>query len=157
MDPIDPKLVFWTAALFNMAAAVALALRGVALVRRGQIRAHRRSMLAACTLVGAFLLAYGVKRVWLGGEDLSVWSPLARWNLWIHESLVMTMLIAGGVALQAACQLARTRRVTGDPADPPLDPRRATRHRRAGRVAVLCAMLGLLTAGGVWLVLAENP
>jgi len=114
-------------------------------------------MLAACGLVVAFLLAYALKRVWLGTEDLSVWSPVARWNLWIHESLVTTMLIAGVVALLAARHLARTRRVTGNLADPPLDRRRAARHRRAGRVAVVCAGLGLLTAVGVWATLAATP
>jgi len=154
---IDPKLTFWTVALLNMAAAVALALRGVILVRRGRIPQHRRSMLASCGLVVVFLLAYALKRVWLGTQDLSVWSPLARWNLWLHESFVTTMLIAGGVALLAARQLARTRRVTGNPADPPLDPQRAARHRIAGRVAVVCAVLGLLTAGGVWLAIVGAP
>src|SRR5512145_191883 len=96
-----------------MAAVLALATRGVRAVRAGEIAKHRRSMTAAGWLVVAFLASYVVKRFALGPEDLELWSHAARVNLWVHESFVAAMLIAGAGALVLGRRIARTRRVTG--------------------------------------------
>jgi uncharacterized membrane protein YozB (DUF420 family) len=146
---LDPKLWFWTVALANMAAVVALAARGVRAIRRGDVAAHRRSMIAAGWLVAAFLGSYLAKRAALGGEDLAAWGQAARVNLWVHESFVLTMLLAGGAALALGRGLAHTRRVTGAPADPAATPQQIRRHRRFGWLAVAASAFGFLTACGI--------
>ena len=71
----DPKLVYWTLALANMLAIVALATVAVRRVRRREIAGHRRLMLAAASLVALFLVSY-VAKVWLlGREQLELWEP----------------------------------------------------------------------------------
>ena len=148
---MDPRIVFWTAALLNMVVIVALGLRGVRQVRRGDPLAHRRSMLTACALVVLFLLAYLVKRPLLGAEDLSQWSRGAVVNLWVHESFVAIMLVAGAVALVLGRRIATTRRVTGHETDSPAPPEILRRHRRVGWTALVAAGFGLLTACGILL------
>jgi uncharacterized membrane protein YozB (DUF420 family) len=146
---VDPKLVYWSLALLNMAAIVALAGNGVLAIRRGEVQRHRRSMTAAAWLVALFLASYVVKSFALGSEALARWSPAARLNLWVHESFVTAMLLFGAAALVLGRRLARTRRVTGRDADPAPGPARLRRHRRLGWVAVGCAAFGLLTACGI--------
>ena len=146
---MDPKLVYWSLALANMAAVLALGLRGVRAIRRDEVAVHRRSMTLAGWLVVAFLLSYLGKRFWLGPEDLAVWSTEARINLWIHESLVAGMLLAGGSALVLGRRLARTRRASGLPEDPVASPAALRRHRRFGWLALGCAVLGFATACGI--------
>lgn len=146
---MDPKLLYWSFALANMAAVVALAARGVRAVRAGDITTHRRAMTLAGLLVAAFLGSYVVKRLVLGPENLAVWSQAARINLWVHESFVVSMLIAGGVALTIGRRLARTRRVTGRAEDPAPSADTIRRHRRLGWIAVACSGFGLLTACGI--------
>ena len=146
---MDAKFLFWAGALLNMAAMFGLMVNGVRQIRRGNVVAHRRSMIAATSLVGVFLVAYLFKASLLGREDLSVWSAPARWNLHFHELCVLTMLLAGGFALNRARRLRATRNATHDPADPVAAPGDLRVHVRAGRVAVAAATLGLLTAGVV--------
>jgi uncharacterized membrane protein YozB (DUF420 family) len=146
---MDPKLLYWSFALANMAAVVALAARGVRAVRAGDVAGHRRSMTLAGALVAVFLGSYVVKRLVLGPENLAVWSQAARVNLWVHESFVVAMLGAGAVALTLGRRLARTRRVTGRAEDPAASAGAMRRHRRLGWVAVACSGLGLVTACGI--------
>lgn len=146
---MDPKLLYWSLALANMGAVVAFAAHGVRAIRRSDVAAHRRAMTVAGWLVVLFLGSYVVKRLVLGPEDLAVWSSGARINLWVHESFVTTMLLAGSGALVLGRRLARTRRVSGRANDPAADERQLRRHRRFGWLAVAAAVLGLLTACGI--------
>lgn len=146
---MDPKLWFWTLALLNMAAVVALATRGVRAIRAGEIAKHRRSMTAAGWLVAAFLASYVVKRVALGTEDLALWSDAARINLWVHEGFVAWLLVGGGASLVLGRRLARTRRVTGRAEDPAPSAAQLRRHRRFGWSAVGASALGFATACGI--------
>ena len=146
---MDPKVLFWTGALANMAVIVVLAFAGVRARRAGDIDRHRRMMQLAGALVGLFLVAYVFKLVFLGREDMSSWSTYAVWTLRFHETCVLVMLIAGGLAMQRGMCLARTRNVTCEPADAPADPALPARHRRPGQVAVIAAVLGVLSAGVV--------
>jgi hypothetical protein len=148
---MDPKLLYWTGALVNMAVVVALAARGVQLRRRGEIARHRRHMLGAGALVGLFLVSYAFKLAWLGREALELWSPADVWVLRLHETCVLTMLLAGGFAASRGFRLAHTRAASGRPGDPPAPPALARWHRRGGWLAVAGAVLGLLTAGLVLL------
>jgi uncharacterized membrane protein YozB (DUF420 family) len=146
---LDPKLLYWSLALANMGAVVGLATAGVRAVRRGELARHRRCMTAAAWLVAAFLVSYLAKRSWAGTEHLEVWSLAARINLYVHESFVTTMLIAGATALVLGRRIARTRRVTGRAEDPAPTVAQLRRHRRFGWIAITAAALGLLTAYGI--------
>ena len=146
---MDPKLLYWTLALANMAAVVGFAALGVRAVRRGELARHRRCMTTAAWLVAAFLVSYLAKRFWAGSENLALWSPAARVNLYVHESFVATMLIAGAAALLLGRRIARTRRFSGRAEDPAPTPAQLRRHRRFGWVAVVASTLGLLTAYGI--------
>ena len=146
---MDPKLLYWSLALANMAAIVGFAVVGVRAVRRGEVARHRRCMTAAAWLVAAFLVSYLAKRSWAGSEDLALWSRAARINLYVHEGFVTTLLIAGATALVLGRRLARTRRVSGRAEDPAPTAEQLRRHRRFGWVAVTASALGLLTACGI--------
>lgn len=139
-------LLFWTGALVNMFLAVGVGARGIQLVRRGDVKRHRRAMKAASVLVVGFVVAYVLKLALLGGEDLAVWSSAARGVLYFHETCIAVMLVAGAVAGHRAWRLRHTRRITGDAADPPAASRVIRHHRRAGRAALIAAVLGALSA-----------
>jgi len=143
---MDAKFAFWCGALANMAVIFALVLRGVACARRGEIESHRRSMLTAAALVAGFLVAYLAKSFVLGREDMSVWSAAHVWNLRIHETFVLGMLVAGGSALVRARAFAGTRERTRRASDPAAPPSSLRSHKRAGWVAVVSAAFGFLTA-----------
>jgi uncharacterized membrane protein YozB (DUF420 family) len=146
---MNPKLLFWSWALANMGLVLGLGLRGWLAIHANQIDRHRRSMVWAGFWVVAFLAAYLVKSALLGREDLSVWSSFARTNLFVHEAFVGLMLLAGGFALSLGRRLARTRRVTERGDDPPATPEALARHRLAGRVALIGALFGFITACGI--------
>ena len=143
---MDAKLIFWTGALVNMAVVVGLGLHGVRLARRGDVSRHRRAMTVASALVFGFVAAYVVKLAVLGGEDLAAWSAAARGVLYFHETCIALMLVGGAVAGFRAWRLRATRRLSGRPQDPVTDPRALALHRRAGRVALVAALLGVLSA-----------
>jgi uncharacterized membrane protein YozB (DUF420 family) len=143
---MDPKVAYWTGALVNMVAIVALALRGIAHARGGDVTRHRRFMRAAALLVAAFLVSYVLKLGLLGREALELWSPRAIWVLRFHETCVLVMVAAGGFALLRAWRLRATRLVTRNPDDPAAGPALVLAHRRAGRVAAIAAVLGALSA-----------
>lgn len=143
---MDAKLIFWCGALANMAAMFALMANGVRQVRRGNVVAHRRSMIAATCLVAAFLTAYLFKATLLGKEDFSLWSQAAVWNLRFHETCVLFMLLAGGLALLRGRRLRTTRNFSKERDDPMAPESLVRSHTRAGWTAVGSATLGLLTA-----------
>lgn len=137
---MDPKLLYWTGALVNMGLVVALAVAGVASVRRGDVARHRRLMLAASALVGAFVFSYVLKLALLGREAVSTWSTGAVWTLRVHELCVFAMLAGGLVAGLYAFRMRAA----------PLAAENALvreAHRRAGRTAVIAAGAGVATAG----------
>jgi uncharacterized membrane protein YozB (DUF420 family) len=146
---MDPKLLFWTVALVNLAVLCGFALSGVRFARRGEIARHRRAMKVASLLILAFLGAYVLKVVVLGREDQSVWTLLDVWILRFHELFVMLMIGAGSVAWLQVRKLVDTRLVTHDPNDPIPDPKVVRTHRMAGRTAVISAVLAFLLAIGV--------
>jgi putative membrane protein len=145
---VDPKLLFWCAALANLGAIVLSAATGVRAVRRGDVRTHRRRMLTSAALVGLFLVAYLLKVALLGREDRSLWSGLDRAVLYVHELCVAAMLGGGGYAAWRALAFrARLGPALALPRDGVLPGREL--HRRAGWVAVVGAALAFVTAGGV--------
>lgn len=146
---MNPGLLFWTAALVNLGVVCLAAIVGVRLAHRGEIARHRRAMQLASWLVGAFLVAYVGKLVWIGREDMSVWSRFDLWVLRCHELCVAAMLVAGGLAWIQARRLEGTRVVTRDARDPDADPKAVRLHHRAGWIAVVSALLGFVLAIGV--------
>jgi uncharacterized membrane protein YozB (DUF420 family) len=145
---MDPKLLFWSGALVNLGLVLWCVRRGIELVRADEIRAHRRHMLTAGALIVLFLVSYVGKVAWLGKEDRSAWTGLDHAVLYVHESCVAVMLVAGAVALYRAW---RFRPALGPdlerPTGAPL-PGGAS-HGRAGRIAAWAAVLSFVTAGGV--------
>lgn len=143
---MDPKLVFWTAALVNLSVILVLVIVGISNIRRGQVAIHRRCMKTAAWLVAGFLGSYLLKLTFLGREQLSIWSSGAVSNLRFHEMCVLTMVVAGSVALLRARQMRTTRNVTQSPGDP-IAPEAIVRwHHRAGWSAAIAAGLGFATA-----------
>lgn len=133
---MDAKLVYWTAALIVMAAAVGSALQGWREVRRGRVERHRKWMTAAIFLVLAFVVSYVFKVILLGKEELDLWSPAAVTVLRIHETVVLVMVAAGAAARLLARRLMR----------PATAGAARARHRRAGRTAIVAGLAALLTA-----------
>ena len=143
---MDPRLAFWTGALALMGGVVVCAAVGIARRRRGALRGHQSAMLASAALVGAFLLSYLLKLVFLGHEDIASWSENDRLVLWTHEACVAVMLGSGTMAGVRAWRLRRTRNATLDPRDPAAPAPLARWHRRAGWTAAVAAGAGWLTA-----------
>jgi uncharacterized membrane protein YozB (DUF420 family) len=146
---VTPHLLYWTAALVNLAVICGLALLGARCARRSEIARHRRLVKIASLLVLAFLVSYVVKLAVLGREDRSGWTLLDLWLLRVHELFVLQMVVAGSVAWWRARQLIPTRLVTLDPKDPEPEASVARVHRLAGRVAVAGALLAFVLAIGV--------
>jgi uncharacterized membrane protein YozB (DUF420 family) len=153
---MDAKLAFWTAALANMGVIVVLALLGVRQRRAGDVGRHRRSMLTGTWLVGLFLVSYGLKVLFLGREDMSVWSSAAVWVLRFHEGCVAVLIVAGSLAVRRGLRLGRTRNASRDPADAPAPPQLARGHRLVGWTAVVAATAGLFSAALVLLGMYER-
>jgi uncharacterized membrane protein YozB (DUF420 family) len=146
---MDPKLIYWTLALVDLGMLCGFALVGVRHVRRGEVARHKRAMKIASLLVLAFLGSYVLKVVFLGREDMSVWSTLDVWVLRIHETFVMLMLIAGSIAWIQSRKLVATQLVTHDSNDPMPDTQTVRVHRLAGRTAVVGAVCAFLFAIGI--------
>ena len=146
---MDAKVLYWTGAFVNLGVIAVLAVRGVALARRGAIEAHRRSMLGAAFLVVAFVVSYGFKLAFLGREDLSVWSSGHITNLRVHETCVLLMLLGGTVALTRARAMRGRRERTRNPSDPAANASTVAWHHRAGWVGAAGAVAGLVTAAGI--------
>lgn len=137
---MDAKLAYWLVALGIMGSAVVVGVVGRYRARRGDHAGHRRYMTASGLLVIAFLASYPIKVAVLGREDLSSWSRAEVALLRLHETVVLLMLVAG----VAAFRLMRRERGATVPGSRSRDV-----HRLLGRVAVVAAVLGLVSAGGL--------
>jgi uncharacterized membrane protein YozB (DUF420 family) len=146
---MDAKLLFWTAALANLAVICGFAVFGVRYARRGEIARHRRAMKTASWLICGFLGSYVAKVIFLGREDHSVWSQLDVWVLRTHELFILMMFIAGSVAWRQGRRLSLTSLVTHNPEDPEPDTAVMRTHRLAGRTAVICSLFAFVLAIGV--------
>jgi putative membrane protein len=147
---VTPNLVYWTAALANLAVIVGCGSRGVRAIRRGEVRTHRRMMLVSTALVALFLVSYLLKVAWLGKEDRSAWTALDHAILYTHEMCIAAMLVAGGIALFRALRFqAQLLPGWSIPLGRDALPG-GEQHRRAGRIAVWSGVLAFVTAIGVW-------
>lgn len=143
---MDPRLAYWTLALVNMFAVVGFALAGVQAVRRGDTELHRRRMLVSASLVVLFVLSYVVKLAVIGREHRSSWGMFSIWVLRIHELCVLTMVLAGALAIARGLRLRATRSFTRRPQDPAAPASVVRSHRGAGRTAAIAAALGFALA-----------
>jgi uncharacterized membrane protein YozB (DUF420 family) len=146
-DAIDPKLAYWTWALFNFALVVVCALAGVRRIRSGRAHGHRKMMLAAAAFVALFLVSYLGKVALLGREERGSWSAGWLWVLYVHEACVAVMLLAAGLALTRARRFGPLRDT--EPPAPEARARDREVHRRAGRVAVAASLAALAAAAVV--------
>lgn len=141
---MSPTLVYWTVVFVWLLLTLSIALRGRALVRRKRVMPHHRLMRIALYMIVLFLISYPIKVVVLGRADISSWSLLMRIVLHVHETLMITMVVAGA----RARWLARRWHPEG------FDVARS--HRRAGLVAIIAGLLGVLTAGLVLATLYQH-
>lgn len=146
---MDPKLIYWTAALVNLAAVVSCGLLGWRQARRRDFQAHRRWMLAASWLVLAFLGSYVLKVLVLGRENLAIWAERYVRTLHVHEAFVSLMLVCGIAALVQARRLGLPRGADSPAIDAVRLARGVQLHRRLGRIGILSAAAGLATAAYV--------
>jgi uncharacterized membrane protein YozB (DUF420 family) len=154
---MNPSLVFWTAALVNLLAILALVTIGIRNIRRGNLSRHRRCMKTAAALVACFLGAYPLKLLWFGREQLSEWSGQAVLILRIHEVCVFAMVVGGLTALILSRKMHRGRKQLTRLPDAPLASSRALQtHRMAGWTAAIGAGLAFLTAAIVLLGMYER-
>jgi len=102
---MDPKLVFWTAAMPIFAGIVATAFAGWRAIGQKDVQAHKRYMTASVSLVLFFVAAYVAKVLGLGKEELELWSSEDRAVLWTHETFVFSMVVAGTIARLLARKL----------------------------------------------------
>jgi uncharacterized membrane protein YozB (DUF420 family) len=147
---VTPNLLYWTAALANLAVIAVCGARGIRAIRRGEVRTHRRMMLVSSALVALFLVSYLAKVAWIGKEDRSAWTALDHAILYTHETCIAAMLVAGGYALFRGWRFQPLLRPSW--AIPPRAdalPGRAS-HRRAGAIARWSGLFAFVTAIGVW-------
>lgn len=145
---MDPRLIYWSCALLVLLLMVVAALLGWWYGRRKDFRRHRLLMNTSVALCLIFLASYVWKVLWLGKEDLSVWSRTDLFVLRLHETLVGIMLLLGGGARLIARRFSRWILPSGRLSPPEgEDRRRALRiHRRMGQIAILISAAALLTA-----------
>jgi uncharacterized membrane protein YozB (DUF420 family) len=141
---MDEKLLFWAFSLFWMTLLVVIAFRGRRAVLRGDFERHRRLMHWAALFVAVFLVSYIAKVLFLGKEDLALWSPGDRLMLYIHETFVLIMVIVGGLARFLARLF------------PGWGPGDHRRHQWAGRIAIGAGFFGLLTAALVFVRMIQR-
>jgi len=154
---MDPGIAFWTAALVNLLAILALIATGIRSIRRRQLSRHRRCMKSAAALVAGFLGIYPVKLLLLGRERVAEWSDRAVALLRIHECFVFAMISAGLTALVLTRKMQRDRNRLSDLPSAPLASQRVLRgHRTAGWTAAICAGLAFLTAAIVLVGMYER-
>lgn len=146
---MDAKVLFWTGAWLNFSLLLAVVVLGIRRAKQAELASHRRAMIAASCLVLLFLVSYCVKLAVLGRENMSVWSSFDVNMLRFHETCVMVMMLAGGLALFLGRSMHGTRNMTRDRRDPAASAGRARAHRVAGRAAAVGAGLGWLTAAFV--------
>ena len=142
----DPNVLYWAGALTNFLAVVVFAMLGVRRVRGRDVDTHQRRMLTAASLVGLFLVSYLFKVRFLGREDLDLWSSSRVAVLYIHETCIAVMLLAGITAGVLAWRFRRS--LPAGPLQPPAASARRGRlwHRRAGWTALVASVLAFVTA-----------
>jgi hypothetical protein len=109
---VNPKLVYWTIALANLAVIVvwrARRARGPA--RRGAHAPAHDARVGA--LVGLFLVSYLAKVAWLGKEDRSGWTASTTRCSASTRLCIAAMLCAGGIALYRALRFQARLRPAG--------------------------------------------
>jgi len=145
---MNPNLWYWSAALADLGVATVCAGLGWLAIRRGRRETHRKWMITAAIVVLAFLLSYPLKLIFLGKEDLQLWSRTDLIILRVHETCVLLMLLAGGSARWLAPRLAGN--------NSPGVSRRTAWHRRCGRLALVASVFALLTAAMILVGMFER-
>jgi uncharacterized membrane protein YozB (DUF420 family) len=154
---MNPSLAFWTAALIDLLAIVALVAIGIRNIRRGNLSQHRRCMKGAAALVACFFGIYPIKVLCFGREQLSEWSGQAVAILRIHEFCVFAMVVGGLTALILTRKMHSNRnQLTHLPDASLASSHTLRRHRMAGWTAAIGAGLAFLTAAIVLLGMYER-
>lgn len=143
---MDPHLIFWIYAYVLMFVVLIFAFRGVKFARKGQLEAHRTAMVWACNLLLFFVLSYVGKVFGLGREDKSAWTAIQLTILYIHEAMILLMLITGTTARIQASKF-KDSLLNPNPGEEDMALRR--KHAKWGKAAIVFATSAFLTATGV--------
>ena len=141
------NLAFWLYAYVLMMVVVYVAFKGVGHIKRGEQEAHMKKMVFACNILIFFVVSYVVKILVLGREDKVGWQTMDLVVLYVHETCIFIMLLAGTYARIQAARF-KDRPVSEIPAAA------RKKHARSGKVAITAATLALFTASfvlyGMW-------
>ena len=140
------KLAYWVFAYFLTIAAVAVALNGISHVKKGDIQTHLKRMVFSNNLILFFVVTYVFKMTFLGREDKSQWSTLYLVILYVHEAFIGFMLISGVYARVMARRFKSSLEASDIPEQHQIWRQK---HKTAGKLTLLFAILAIITATGV--------
>lgn len=141
----------WYGVLGGVSGAYFMALLGVRAAKRHEVKKHSWFMLATCTIVGIWLVAYVTKQL-LFGRDQFPGSPLHYWQVYvpvlgIHTTLAITTIGLGAYNLYTGLTRLRTGAGVGAMASGVM------RHRFLGKLLILAFSGTLITAYMVYALL----
>lgn len=140
------NLIFWFFAYGLTGIAIALALFGWIKASRGELNAHRKLMNAACSVIVFFVVSYLVKVIALGREDKSGWELFYLIVLYIHEALILTMLVCGGRAWFLSLKFGAD---LYDQVKAKTLAKQRSQHKLMGKIAIYASCLAMTTASVV--------
>ncbi len=145
--------VIWYGVLSSMTIAYAMAMVGVRAAKQHDVAHHSQWMIAACSLVGLWLVGYVTKQVIFGRDQFGGSIEEYWWYyvplLIVHTTLAMTTIGLGITNLYSG--LGRLRHGTGVGAM----VEGVTRHRFLGRLLVVTFSGTIVTAYVVYLMLFQ--
>ncbi len=95
---MDLKTIWWYGVLVGITGAYLTAMAGVWSAKRHDVSRHSRLMVAACTVVGLWLVAYVTKQI-LFGRDSFGGTPDQYWRWYVPLLVTHTALAAATIGL----------------------------------------------------------
>ena len=148
---MELKDIIWYGVLLSITLAYLITMGGVRAAKRHDVSHHSRRMVAACSIVGLWLIGYVTKQI-LFGRDHFGGSVDQYWRLYVPLLTIHTCLAMATIGLAVAnlySGFTRLRRGIGVGAM----VAGASRHRVLGKIMVGTFSGTLLTAYMVYLML----
>ncbi|MFZ5861409.1 MAG: DUF420 domain-containing protein [Nitrospirota bacterium] len=95
---MDVKSLLWYGVLLSVTGAYVIAMAGVRSARRHDVSRHSRLMVASCSVVGLWLVAYVSKQV-VFGRDAFGGTPEQYWRWYVPLLLTHTVLAVSTIGL----------------------------------------------------------
>jgi len=144
---------YWLFAFVVMCTTLALAVRGISYIKKGDIDNHMRLMVWACNVILFFVVTYVVKVILLGREQKAGWQTLELVILYSHEFFILVMLVGGVRARYFAARFKAGLAAAGVGGG---DRALRMRHARAGKMAMVGSSCALFTAIFVLIILYRH-